>query len=76
MERFKQNNQSDIIWYPIDGDIIPVPDCNYLVTIKENQYSDKKVVTIGSYNYNPFKEKYEWLHGSRTIAFAVLPKPY
>lgn len=68
-------NNYNIIWYPINGDVRPEPDKNYLVTIKKD-WSDEKLVTVGSYNYNPFTLKFEWLHGNKTIAFAELPKPY
>jgi hypothetical protein len=48
-----------------------------LVTIKKSDFGDdEKVVTIGSFNFSPFSKKFEWSHGSRTIAFAELPKPY
>ena len=60
----------------INGDVQPKENGQYLVTIRKRDFGDEKVVTIGSYNLSPFSQKFEWLHGTRTIAVAELPKPY
>jgi hypothetical protein len=65
-----------LVWYPVNGDVQPKENGQYLVTIKKRDFGDEKVVTIGSYNFSPFSKKFEWSHGTRTIAFAELPKPY
>jgi len=65
-----------LVWYPVKGDVKPEENGQYLVTIKKRDFGDEKVVTIGSFNFSPFSQKFEWSHGSRTIAFAELPKPY
>ena len=65
-----------LVWCPVNGDIQPKENGQYLVTIRKRDFGDEKVVTIGSYNFNPFSKKFEWSHGTRTIAFAELPKPY
>ena len=66
-----------LVWYPVKGDVKPKENGQYLVTIKKSDFGDdEKVVTIGSFNFSPFSKKFEWSHGSRTIAFAELPKPY
>lgn len=66
----------NLVWHPIKGDVQPKENGQYLVTIKKREFDDEKVVTIGSYNFNPFSKKFEWSHGKRTIAFAELPNPY
>jgi len=64
-------------WISIkDGKTLPEADIQYLVTIKKNDYSDDRVVTVGSFNYDPFKNKYDWLHGDRMVAFAEMPQPF
>lgn len=65
-----------LVWYPVNGDVQPKENGQYLVTIRKRDFGDEKVVTIGSYNFSPFSKKFEWSHGTRTIAFAELPKPY
>lgn len=77
IKRFNENSDNyHLIWNPVNGDVEPRKDGQYLVTIKKRDFDDEVVVTIGSYNYNPFSKKWEWTHGNRTIAFAELPNPY
>jgi len=76
LKKFNEMSQSSYTWYPIDGNIKPKIDINYLVTIYKNDYDEEKFVTVGSYNYHPLSNKYEWTHGERTIAFGELPEPY
>jgi hypothetical protein len=66
----------ELIWHPINGKKKPRKNGQYLVTIFENYFSEKRVVTVGSYNRNPFTKKFEWSHEDRMIAFAKMPKPY
>ncbi len=65
-------------WKPIsDKNNIPEVNKPYLVTIWKRGYGDDmRVVTIGSYNYSPFKKINEWDHDDRMIAFSELPEPY
>lgn len=65
-----------LVWHLANGLNKPKTDCNYLVTIYKSDYSNDKVVTIGSYNFNPISQRHEWLHGERMISFAELPKPF
>jgi Tol biopolymer transport system component len=74
--KLSKDSSYHLVWYPVKGDVKPQENGQYLVTIKKRDFSDEKVVTIGSYNFSPFSKKFEWSHGARTIAFAELPNPY
>lgn len=68
-------DNSNIKWNKVGGDVKPEHNKNYLVTIRK-EWSNDRIVTVGSYAYNPMSERYSWLHGRKTIAFAELPEPY
>ena len=79
-EAQEELNISDVryrlIWYPVNGNVKPRENGQYLVTINKRDFGDERIVTIGSYDFSPFSQKYEWLHSNRMIAFAELPNPY
>lgn len=78
MKHISKFNESiqNIDWIRLGGGE-PKKNTNYLVTIYRRSKGDgERVVTIGSYNYNPFTKKYEWTHEERMIAYAELPNPF
>ena len=70
-----ENMETRVNWIPVE-DGKPDIDKNYMVTIGRRSRNDVRVVTVGSYNYNPFNKKYLWTHEDRMIAYAELPEPY
>jgi len=71
----EESPNENINWIKI-GEGNPKKDTNYLVTIYKRGTSGERVVTIGSYNYNPFSKNYEWTHEYRMLAYAELPNPF